>query len=152
MGQYTSTLNPTTTTSSLTPRNLAHENKLLRDIINDIRKKWKEYMDEVKIRDDEYKKGLAEISEMMANPQPPEDPIEAEFERPILKNTQNLKDELQKFAEFITGNMDAILASPEIISDGGDASDEILFMQLVNSAGFEYARAEVAKKNFANNN
>jgi len=150
MGQYTSTLNPTTNISSLAPRNLALENHRLRNIIIDTNKTMNKYLDELKIRDDEYKQELAKISEMMANPQPPTDPIDIEFERPILKNTQNLKDELQKFAEFITGNMDAILASPSLIISG-DASDEIMFAQLVNSAGIEYARAEVAKTNTANN-
>jgi hypothetical protein len=39
--------------------------------------------------------------------------------------------------------MDATLESPELTSNTG--TDEVLFMQLVNSPGFEYARTLVKK-------
>lgn len=141
MGQYTSTLS--STTSSTTDSNLELENRRLRKAIIKIRDNNFAYLAKLQLQDEQYKQELVKIEEMMKNPQPPTDPVEAEFERPILKNTKTLQEELQKFAEFITGNMDTILAAPELTSDTN--TDEVLFMQLVNSAGFEYARSQVAK-------
>ena len=137
MGQYTSTF------SSTTDSNLELENRQLRKAIIEFRDKTFEYIAKQKLQDEKYKQELAKIEEMFKNPKPYEytNPVEAEFERPILKNPEIMRKELRKFAEFITGNMDAILASPEITNDG----DETMFAQLVNSAGFECARAEVAK-------
>ena len=142
MGQYTSTL------SSTTDSNLELENRRLRKAIIEFRDKTFAYLAKQQLQDEQCKQELVKIEEMMKNPQPPTDPVEAEFERPILKNTQTLREELQKFAEFITGNMDAILAAPELTSDTD--TDEVLFAQLVNSAGFEYARAQVANRNSGN--
>ena len=145
MGQYTSTLNSNSNEKNGIQHtvNMALENQRLRNIIIEIRHKFEAYSAEKKLQDEKYNHELAKIDEMLKNPKPYQytDPVEAEFERPILKNTQTLQEELQKFAEFITGNMDAILASPEITND----DDETMFAQLVNSAGFECARAEVAK-------
>lgn len=145
MGQYTLTLNSNSTNKNDMQHtvNLALENKKLRNIINEIRQKFEEYSAEKKCQDKKYKLELAKIEEMIKNQQPPTDPVEAEFERPILKKNEIMREELHKFAEFIMGNMDAILASPEITNDG----EETMFAQLVNSAGFECARAEVAKRN-----
>ena len=157
MGQYTSTLNSTinsnttansqetTETRRTQDRNLVLENQRLRNIIIEIRQKFEDYSAEKKLKDEKYNQELAKIEEMFKNPKPYEytNPVEAEFERPILKNPEIMREELRKFAEFITGNMDAILASPEITND----RDEIMFAQLVNSTGFECARAEVAKRN-----
>jgi hypothetical protein len=120
------------------------ENQRLRNIINKINTAVEKYLAERTLHDEKNKQDLAEIEEMFKNPKPYQytDPVDAEFERPIFKNPEIMREELQKFAEFITGNMDAILASPEIIND----EDELIFAQLVNSAGFEYARTEVAKR------
>lgn len=137
MGQYTSTPSPTTSS------NLTLELQRIRIIIRTVKQKIDEYLAAKKLHDEQYKEELDKIEEMLKNPQPPTDPVEAEFERPILKNTHTLREELQKFAEFITVNMDAIIASPELNSDTNN--DEVLFMQLVNSAGFEYARAQLLK-------
>jgi len=155
MGQYTSTLNSTinsnTTANSQETaetqrtqnRNLVLENQRLRNIIIEIRTKFEKYSAEKKLQNEKYKQELAKIEELFKNPKPYQytNPVDAEFERPILKNPEIIREELRKFAEFITGNMDAILASPEITNDG----DELIFAQLVNSAGIEYARAELAK-------
>ena len=126
---------------------LSLEHQKLQDLIKKQQICVEEYVRYQKETEEKYNAGMAEIDEMLKNPKPYQysDPVEAEFERPILKRTETLKDELQKFAEFITGNMDTILASPEL----NDESDELLFAQLVNSAGFEYARAEVAKRHSA---
>jgi flagellar biosynthesis component FlhA len=135
MGQYTSIPSPTTSS------NLTLELQRIRIIIRTVKQKIDEYLAAKKLHDEQYKE-LDKIEEMLKNPQPPTDPVEAEFERPILKNTHTLREELQKFAEFITVNMDVIISSPEL----NDGSDEVLFAQLVNSSGFEYARAQVGKR------
>jgi NifB/MoaA-like Fe-S oxidoreductase len=136
MGQYTSIPSPTTSS------NLTLELQRIRIIIRTVKQKIDEYLAAKKLHDEQYKEELDKIEEMLKNPQPPTDPVEAEFERPILKNTHTLREELQKFAEFITVNMDVIISSPEL----NDGSDEVLFAQLVNSSGFEYARAQVGKR------
>ena len=121
---------------------LSLEHQKLQDLIIKQQICVEEYARYQKETEDKYNASMAEIEEMLKNPKPYQysDPVEAEFERPILKRTETLKAELQKFAEFITGNMDAILAS-----ELNDESDEIIFAQLVNSAGFEYSRAQVFK-------
>ena len=143
MGQYTSTLNSqeTTETQRTQDKNLVLENQRLRNIIVEIRQKFEEYSAEKKLQDEKYNQELVKIEEMFKNPKLYQytNSVEAEFERPIFKNPEIMREELQKFAEFITGNMDAILASPEITNDG----DETMFAQLVNSAGFECARSRV---------
>lgn len=148
MGQYTSTLNSNSNsqeTQQTQGRNLVLENQQLRNIIQKISTATEQYLAERKLHDEKNKHALAEIQEMFKNPKPYQhtDPVEAEFERPIFKKPEIMREELHKFAEFITGNMDAILASPEIIN----AEDELIFAQLVNSAGIEYARVEVTKRN-----